>query len=73
MKRRLEATLLGLILLAIVALAAYPYLRTKNNSPGKDVSHRVNDKGYSADMKELRDKFNQDKGKVRLVLLLSPT
>ncbi|MGH9899692.1 MAG: hypothetical protein ACRD63_04165, partial [Pyrinomonadaceae bacterium] len=28
---------------------------------------------YSTDMKELRDKFNQDKGKVRLILLLSPT
>ncbi len=73
MKRRLEATLLGLILIAIVALAAYPYLRAKNNSPGKDISQKVNDKGYSANMKELKDKFNQDKGKVRLVLLLSPT
>lgn len=73
MKRRLEATVLGLILIAIVALAAYPYLRTKSNSQSKDVSEKVNDKGYSTDMKELKAKFNRDKGKVRLVLLLSPT
>jgi len=33
----------------------------------------VDDRQYSTDLKKLRDKFNQDKGKVRLILLLSPT
>jgi hypothetical protein len=28
---------------------------------------------YSTDLKELRDRFNTDKGKVRLLLILSPT
>ena len=28
---------------------------------------------YSTDLNDLRAKFNQDKGKVRLLLLLSPT
>ena len=31
------------------------------------------DKLYSTDMKELRTRFNKDKGKVRLVMLLSPS
>jgi hypothetical protein len=73
MKRRLEATLPGFILIAIVALTAYPYLPKKNLSRAQDLSQKVNDKSYSVDMKELRVRFNQDKGKVRLVLLLSPT
>ncbi|MBV8897396.1 MAG: hypothetical protein JO051_12850 [Acidobacteriaceae bacterium] len=30
-------------------------------------------RSYSADRNRLRAQFNQDKGKVRLVLLLSPT
>lgn len=29
--------------------------------------------GYSTDLNELRSKFNSDKGKVRLLMLLSPT
>ncbi|MBA3514148.1 MAG: hypothetical protein H0T77_07235 [Pyrinomonadaceae bacterium] len=29
--------------------------------------------GYSTDLNELRAKFNADKGKVRLLMLLSPT
>lgn len=29
--------------------------------------------GYSTDLNELRTKFNVDKGKVRLLMLLSPT
>jgi hypothetical protein len=28
---------------------------------------------YSIDLKELRDRFNKDKGKLRLLLILSPT
>ncbi len=30
-------------------------------------------RSYSKDMRELRANFNRDKGKVRLVVLLSPT
>lgn len=30
-------------------------------------------RGYSTDLEELRASFNRDKGKVRLVTLLSPT
>jgi hypothetical protein len=73
MKRRLEATLLGLILIAIVALTAFPDPGKKNLSRNPDLSQQVNDKSYSVDIKELRVRFNQDKDKVRLVLLLSPT
>jgi len=73
MKQKLEPILLVLILVAIVVLTAYPYLRKKNLSPDQDFSQKLNDKSYSVDMKELRVRFNQDKGKVRLVLLLSPT
>jgi hypothetical protein len=29
--------------------------------------------GYSTDLNELRAKFNSDKGKVRFLMLLSPT
>jgi hypothetical protein len=74
MKRSyLEATILTIMLPAIVVLAAYPYLRAKDKPLGKEFSQRANDRGYSTDMKELRAKFNRDKGKVRLLLLLSPT
>jgi hypothetical protein len=73
MKRKyLEPALLGLILLGIVVLAAYPYLRRSRVS--SDVtSTATNDRQYSTNMNELRERFNQDKGKVRLLLLLSPT
>ena len=30
-------------------------------------------RAYSSDLNQLRAQFNQDKGKVRLLLLLSPT
>ena len=30
-------------------------------------------RAYSSDLNQLRGQFNQDKGKVRLLLLLSPT
>lgn len=79
MKRKiLEPALLGLILLGIIALAVYPYLRRSGGSSSSAVAvtapPTANDtKQYSTDMKELRAKFNQDKGKVRLILLLSPT
>lgn len=75
MKRKyLEPTLLGLVLLGIVALAVYPYLRRDGGSPAAAPPAVTDDKKhYSTDLNELRAKFNQDKGKVRLLLLLSPT
>jgi hypothetical protein len=79
MKRKiLEPILLGLVLLGIIALAVYPYLRRNGGSSSSAIAMPtptpVNDnKRYSTDINELRAKFNQDKGKVRLILLLSPT
>ena len=61
-------------LLGIIALAVYPYLRGRSDSSAMPNPTPVNDnKRYSTDMNELRAKFNQDRGKVRLILLLSPT
>ena len=48
----------GVLLLAFAGLVVYQF------SGGRE---------YSTDMKELRAKFNTDKGKVRLLMLLSPT
>ena len=75
MKRRyLEPALLGVVLLAIIVLTAYPYMHgSKVASTEMDDKTKVDDRHYSTDLKELRDRFNQDKGKVRLILLLSPT
>ena len=44
--------------------------------PGGDRFYRVSTpqkSGYSAKLKDLQTKFNADKGKVRLLMLLSPT
>lgn len=38
-----------------------------------DKEGQVQKSGYSTDLNELRVKFNSDKGKVRLLMLLSPT
>jgi len=75
MKRSyLEPALLGVVLLAIIGLAAYPYMRGgKVASTEMNDKSKVDDRHYSTDLKELRDRFNRDKGKVRLILLLSPT
>ena len=50
---------LGLVLLALAV-----FVESSSIAEGK---------GYSTDLKELRAEFNRDKGKVRLLLLLSPT
>ena len=73
MKRKLEMALLSFIILAILAIGVDPHPLPQINSSERDVWQKANDKSYSTNVKELRDKFNQDKGKVRLVLLLSPT
>lgn len=60
MKRKLKKTLIVTLgVLALIALAGYLFLRG-----GRD---------YSTDLGSLRAQFNQDKGKVRLLLVLSPT
>lgn len=77
MKRKLlEPALLGLVLLGIIALAVYPYFRRGGGSSSSAVTAPMaapDNKRYSTDMNELRTRFNQDRGKVRLILLLSPT
>ena len=75
MKRKyFMSALLTLLLFGIVVLAGQPSLRRGNGGTSPVLSSGIaNDKRYSTDMKELRAQFNQDKGKVRLILLLSPT
>ena len=48
----------GVLILGLAGLVAYQF---------------TGGKAYSTDMKELRAQFNADKGKVRLLVLLSPT
>ncbi len=78
MRKYLGMALVGPVLLAIVALTAYPYLRGRRDSSAvtnaaTTQAAMADDKRYSTDLKELRARFNQDKGKVRVLMLLSPT
>lgn len=59
-----EAIILGVLLLGLMAFVAYQFI-SGNKSPEQA--------SYSTDLEKLRNDFNADKGKVRLVLLLSPT
>ena len=72
MRKYLEPVLLGVVLLGIVALASYPHLRTRK-AAAPIMPSVISDQRYSTDMKELQNRFNQDKGRVRLLLLLSPS
>ena len=51
--------LVSFALLALLALGGYLFLRGGRT--------------YSTDLSRFRAQFNQDKGKVRLILVLSPT
>lgn len=62
-KRFVGAIALGVLVIALLVAAGA--CSNKSNPPPKV--------GYSTDLKELRDHFNKDKGKVRLLLILSPT
>lgn len=62
--RKIEVTVLGVLLLGLIAFVGYEFMS------GKKQSESVN---YSSDLQKLKNDFNADKGKVRLVLLLSPT
>lgn len=57
-RRKVWLIVTGVLLLAFAGAVVYQF------SGGKQ---------YSTDMKELRAQFNSDRGKVRLLVLLSPT
>ncbi len=80
MKRK--GMLLALLLLGLTALAACTASSSSTNQqanggqPGVSAptpSPRQQPRPYSTNLDELRAAFNHDKGKVRLVTLLSPT
>lgn len=62
-KKRFVGTITLGALVALLALAGG--CSKKASAPPK--------LSYSTDLNELRDRFNNDKGKVRLLLILSPT
>jgi hypothetical protein len=56
-------TVLGVLMIGLLGFGCLrPYQSSSAQKPG-----------YSTELKELRDRFNADKGKVRLLMLLSPT
>ncbi len=73
LRKYVEGALFGVILLGIVALALCPNLRAGKVGAPVTSSTTTDVQRYSSDMKELQNKFNQEKGKVRLLLLLSPS
>jgi hypothetical protein len=66
MKRKYEAAILGVLLLGLIVFVAYQFVGSNKTPSTLEAS-------YSTDLQKLRADFNADKGKVRLVLLLSPT
>lgn len=62
-KRFVGAISLGVLVISLLVTAGA--CSNKSNPPPK--------LSYSTDLKELRDRFNRDKGKVRVLLILSPT
>jgi len=66
MKGKFESTFLGFLLLGLAVFVGYQFIGGNKTMPSDN-------KSFSTDMKELRKKFNEDKGKVRVLLLLSPT
>jgi hypothetical protein len=62
--RKIEAGILGILLLGLLIFVGYQFMS------GNKTTEQMN---YSTDLQKLKSDFNADKGKVRLVLLLSPT
>ena len=60
-----EAVFLGVLLLGLASFIGYMFIGWADN-PQTQMA-------YSTDLQKLKNDFNADKGKVRLVLLLSPT
>ena len=61
---KIEAGILGVLLFGLLIFVGYQFMN--GNKTKEPMS-------YSTDLEKLRNDFNADKGKVRLVLLLSPT
>ena len=72
-RKYLQLVAFGLMALGIPALTAYPNPQAKRVTAAVVSSATRDDRLYSTDMKVLRTRFNKDKGKVRLLMLLSPT
>ena len=62
-RRFLRATVFGLFLISLLGVGVQP---VSLSSPSQESV-------YSADLKDLKKRFNADKKKVRLLMLLSPT
>jgi len=62
-RRFFAAMVFGLLLIGLLGFSSQP--SHKSNLSQKSE--------YNTDLKELRKRFNADKGKVRLLMLLSPT
>lgn len=62
-RRKYEAIILGVLLLGLAVFVGYLFIG------GNRASEQAN---YSTALEKLKADFNADKGKVRLVLLLSP-
>ena len=57
---------MGLLLLGLAVFVGVTFVRDYFPSSAQQAV-------YSTDVKDLRERFNRDRGKVRLLLLLSPT
>ena len=57
----------------LLALALAASACTSGPSPGTDATSRNGRVAELRSISELRDRFNEDSGKVRLILLISPT
>jgi hypothetical protein len=62
-KRFVGSIGLGAVIVVLLLIAGACSKKTSSPPPAS----------YSTDLKELRYRFNKDKGKVRLLLILSPT
>lgn len=78
-KLSLSALLVGLTLWAGCAASSPSTVSREQETPGNAAKPAAtatpapSPRPYSKDLEELRASFNRDKGKVRLVTLLSPT
>jgi hypothetical protein len=62
-KRFVGVIALGVLLIGLLVFAGERFYKSSPTQKS----------GYSTDLSELRARFNADKGKVRLLMLLAPT